>query len=219
MVIASHPSVATWVVLDRRRGRAHASDASRGGERRRLVAAASSSMGRGSEAECRQFETRWFSTVEAVLKLSKKGVSMSYKVTDGDGGEIATLKGCGKGQIGEVEIAGSSLVFSPVGEPWSFEMTRDGEPAATAVRTEGRKHFVIDHGDQTVELDCPFVRNKPYDVTVDGRAAGLISLSKFTGRTVTVDMPVGIPLEARLFAGWLTLRTWNARAEARIPPV
>lgn len=156
------------------------------------------------------------STVDVMLKLSKKGVSMSYKVTDADGAETAVLTGCGQGQTGEVDIAGSSLVFTPISEPWTFEMTRDGASIGTAERTRGKKHFVISHGDSVVELDCPFIRNKPYEATVDGQAVGSISMSKFTGRVVTIDMPDAIPLATRLFAGWLTLRTWNAGAEVNI---
>ncbi len=152
-----------------------------------------------------------------MLKLSKKGVSMSYKVTDGDGTDMAVLKGCGKGQTGEIQIAGSSLVFTPVDEPWTFEMRRDGAPAATAQRSKTEKHFVIDHAGMVVELDCQFTGNKPYTATIDGRPVGTISLSKFTGRVVTVDLPDIVAIDSQLFAGWLALRTWNAGAEVRIP--
>lgn len=152
----------------------------------------------------------------AMLKLSKKGVSMSYKVTGADGAEMAVLKGCGKGQTGQVDNAGFSLVFAEASEPGFFEMTNDGAPGGSATRTAGRRHFVIDQGGRAVELDCPFVGNKPYDAIVDGQTVGSISLSRFTGRVVTIDLPETIPLEVRLFAGWLTLRGWNTQAEQRI---
>ncbi len=152
-----------------------------------------------------------------MLRLSKKGVSMSYKVTDGGGAEMAVLTGCGKGQTGEIEIAGSSLVFAPIGDAWAFEMHRNGAPIATAERSKLEKHFVIDHAGTVVEFDCQFAGKKPYTATMDGRTVGTISLSKLTGRVVTVDLPDIIALEARLFAGWLALRSWNAGAEVRIP--
>ncbi|MFT7650499.1 MAG: hypothetical protein ACI8Y4_005271 [Candidatus Poriferisodalaceae bacterium] len=154
-----------------------------------------------------------------MLKLSKKGVSMIYKVTNADGAELGVLKGCGKGQTGEIDIAGLSFVFTPVSEPWTFKMTQNGAPTGTAERTKAKQHFVINYGGTEVELDCPFIGNKPYKATIGGQVVGSISLSKFTGRVVTVDLPDALPLEARLFAGWLTLRTWNAGAEVRAVPV
>ena len=151
-----------------------------------------------------------------MFKLSKKGVSMSYKVTDDSGTQMAVLTGCGKGQTGEVEVAGSSLVFTPLGGAWNFQMTNNGELVGTAERAQVGKRFVIEHDGRVIELDCQSVRSKPYDVTWDGQTVGLISLSKFTGRVVTVDLPDAIALEARLFAGWLALRTWNTGAEVKV---
>lgn len=150
-----------------------------------------------------------------MLKLSKKGLSTSYKMANADGTQLGILKGCGSGQTGEIDIAALSLVFTPVDEPWTFKMTQNGAPTGTATRTRAKKRFVINHDGLELELDCPSIGNKPYEATVDGQTVGSISLSKFTGRVVTVDLPDALPLETRLFAGWLTLRTWNAGAEVR----
>lgn len=156
----------------------------------------------------------------SMLRLTKKGISNSYKVLDGETGEqIAVTKTDWGWQAGSVELNGVEISFGSTGSGGDeFVMTENGVARATAKRlsAEGRRRFMIEHGQTTLHFELHGTGQKPFEASRDDMAIGSIALEGFAGRKAVIDLPEDLPESLRLFAGWLALRDWNNAAQVRI---
>lgn len=159
-----------------------------------------------------------------ILELSKKGVSATYRVLNGERGDrLAELKSDGSWVGGSVVIDGVAFTFRLEDQPdgdngVSFTAAADGQVIATAQQLlgGGRRGYIVNDGTTILELEVHRIGQKPFEATINGAPAGSVALAGWAGRRALIDLPASVPLGLRLFAGWLALRNWNQAANVRI---
>jgi len=154
------------------------------------------------------------------LRLSKKELSNSYKVTEGKtGSEVAMMKTDRATGVGSLEWRRTEVSFTPDdNRQGGFVMAEDGTVTATSTRLsgDGRRRFTIRHGETTLDFEIQGIGQKPFEATREDHKIGSVALERFAGRRVAVDLPGDLPDTIKLFAAWLALRDWNNAAQVRV---
>ena len=145
-----------------------------------------------------------------MLRFAKKDVRSIYTVEDDGGRTIDPLRSSGSWASATTAVDGVAIEMSGSSRE-RVEVRRDGQPLASATCPDGRTaEFAIEHDGPTLTLTR--AKGKRYDASIDGVPVGGLALVGFAGRRAEVDLPESLPIEVRLLASFVALRTWNRQA-------